>query len=243
VNATLRAHRASSDVAVAVSLAILVTAVEYFFRHYVLFWMPKLGTLRANDLVVLALAYSSLALVVGAIARLDGREALRGVGRALREFLTQWTYTAWFIGLIACLVVLPFADRWLWSGFRVPLWISSYRNPTVWFAPAAAVLTAVAAIAINGILVPIVEEYLWRGQIQIRLLRVIPAAAAIAVTAVLFSLKHVLVDASWSRFLTLVAFGVICGIVALRGDWRNSAAMHVCVNTVTTAAGLVQGVD
>jgi hypothetical protein len=70
---------------------------------------------------------------------------------------------------------------------------------------------------------------------------VLPAAADIGVTAILFSLKHVVVDASWGRFLTLVAFGGICGIVALRHTWRSSASLHLVVNTAATAVALALG--
>jgi membrane protease YdiL (CAAX protease family) len=101
------------------------------------------------------------------------------------------------------------------------------------------VLEVVALMAVNGVVVPIAEEYLWRGQVQARLLRVWPAAVAIGTTAVLFSLKHVLVDASWGRFLTLVAFGALCGMLARRHSWRTSAALHLVVNTAATGAGLV----
>ncbi len=68
----------------------------------------------------------------------------------------------------------------------------------------------------NGFFVPIAGEYPWRGIIESRLSRALPAAVAIAVTATLCSLKHVAVDASRGRFLTLVAFGGICGLLASR---------------------------
>jgi membrane protease YdiL (CAAX protease family) len=118
--------------------------------------------------------------------------------------------------------------------------VSSYRNSTIWFTSVAPVLSGLAVIGVNGVLVPIAEEYLWRGTIQVRLLRALPSAWAIGTTAVLFSLKHVVVDASWGRFLTLVAFGCICGIIAQRNTWRSSAVLHLFVNTVTTVVGLIR---
>ncbi|MBP7149300.1 MAG: CPBP family intramembrane metalloprotease [Acidobacteria bacterium] len=222
----------------ALGLAGLVTAVEYFFRHYVLFWMPTLGTLRVNDMVALALAYSMLTVVAGTLAGVDWRRELAGILHALREFTTRWSSTRWILALMLSLVVLSVVDGWLWGDVRLPMWASAYRNPRVWFAPAAFPLTALAMIAVNGLLVPICEEYLWRGLIQPGFRRVLPGAAAIAVTAILFSLKHVLVDASAARFLALVAFGGICGSVAARHGWKTSAALHLFVNTITTAVSL-----
>jgi len=229
------------SVAIAGGIVLAVVATEYVFRHYVLFWMPTLGSLRVNDMVALGIAYSLLTIVFGSLARADWRKELRELGHALRDFATRWTYTPWLLGLMICLVVLPAVDQWLWAGLRFPMWISSFRNPAVWFAQAAAVLEVVARIGVNGILVPIAEEYLWRGMIQARLLRVLPAAAAIGTTAVFFSLKHVVVDASWGRFLTLVAFGSICGVLAWRHTWRTSAALHLIVNTAATGVALALG--
>ena len=85
------------------------------------------------------------------------------------------------------------------------------------------------------------SRFLWRGLVQVRLARVLSIHPAIGLTAVLFSLKHALVDASLGRLLTLTSFGVICGIVAHRHGWRRSAALHIVVNTVLTAIGLVLG--
>jgi hypothetical protein len=39
--------------------------------------------------------------------------------------------------------------------------------------------------------------------------------------------KHVLVDASWGRFLTLAAFGIICGAAAKQKGWRSSAVLYI----------------
>jgi membrane protease YdiL (CAAX protease family) len=161
----------------------------------------------------------------------------------LRDLVTQKTYTPWILAMILGLVMLPFVDRWLWAGLRLPMWVSAERNPVVWFAPVATALNVVATIGVNGLLVPVVEEYVWRGLVQSRLLHVLPGAAAIGATAVLFSFKHVIVDASWGRFFTLIAFGSICGIVARRQTWRNSAALHLFVNTVTTVVGLARGMS
>lgn len=106
-------------------------------------------------------------------------------------------------------------------------------------AGAGPVLSGLAVIGVNGVVVPIAEEFLWRGIVQRRLLQALPVAWAIGTTAVMFSLKHVVVDASWGRFLTLVAFGCICGILAQRNSWRTSAALHLFVNTVTTVVALI----
>jgi membrane protease YdiL (CAAX protease family) len=229
------------NVALAAAVVSVVFAGEYVFRHYLLFWMPTVGTLRVNDMLALAMAYSLLTIAFGSLTHANWRQEVRELGQALRSFTTQWTYTPWLLGLMLGLVVLPAVDQWLWAGLRFPMWVSSFRNAVVWFPQAASALEVLALIAVNGILVPIAEEYLWRGLIQACLLRVLPGAVAIGMTAILFSLKHVVADASWGRFLTLVVFGIICGIVAQRHTWRSSAALHLVVNTATTVVGLALG--
>jgi membrane protease YdiL (CAAX protease family) len=120
--------------------------------------------------------------------------------------------------------------------------LSPYRNPSVWLPGADLFLYPIALILVNGVFVPVAEEFLWRGQAQNRLLRVLPSWAAIGVTAVLFSFKHVLVDASFGRFMALIAFGVICGMLARRKGWHYSAALHILINTISTLAGLFFGI-
>jgi membrane protease YdiL (CAAX protease family) len=132
-------------------------------------------------------------------------------------------------------------DRLLWGNIELPMFVSSYRNSTVWLAQLAPVLKVVSLILVNGLFVPIAEEYLWRGVVQARLIGILPAPFAIGLTAILFSLKHALVDASLGRLLALIAFGAICGVVAQRSSWRRSAALHMVVNTIATIMGLIFG--
>jgi len=51
------------------------------------------------------------------------------------------------------------------------------------------------------------------------------------------------VDASLGRFLALIAFGVICGIVAQRNTWKRSAALHMVINTAATITELIFGLN
>ena len=170
-------------------------------------------------------------------------QELVGVGQALRVGLTSWNFTIWLLALVLSVVALPIADRLLWGKLALPMFISSHRNPTVWWASLAFPLKAVSLILVNGLFVPIAEEYLWRGLVQARLMGIFSPPFAIGLTAILFSFKHALVDASLGRFLTLMAFGIICGIVAQRSTWRSSAALHIFVNTASTLMGLTLGLE
>jgi membrane protease YdiL (CAAX protease family) len=103
------------------------------------------------------------------------------------------------------------------------------------------ILKIISLISVNGLFIPVAEEFLWRGLVQPRLTQSIGVFLGISMTAVLFSLKHVLIDASFARFLTIVAFGAITGALAYRESWRTSAALHIFINTVATITAIAMG--
>lgn len=231
----------SRNLSVALVVVGLVIGGEYFFRHYVLFWLPVFGDLLVNDMFSLFLVYLLLTVGLGRFMQVNWQQELASIVQSLREGLTSWNFTFWVLALVLSVWALSMVDRLLWGNIELPMIVSSYRNSTIWLAKLAPILKVVSLILVNGLFVPIAEEYLWRGLVQVRLIRILPLPFAIGLTAVLFSLKHALVDASLGRFLALIAFGVICGVVAQRKSWRHSAALHMVVNTITTVIGLAFG--
>ena len=231
------------NLSVAFAIVGMVIGGEYFFRHYVLFWLPTVGSLLVNDMLALFLVYLLLAVGLGSLMHVNLRQELVGIGQALGEGVTSWNFTFWVLALVLGVWALSAVDRLLWENVKLPMVVSSYRSSTVWLSSLAAILEVVALLLVNGIFVPVAEEYLWRGLVQVRLIHVFSVPIAIGLTAVLFSLKHALVDASLERLLTLVAFGVICGIVAQRNSWRRSAALHIVTNSVLTVFGLILGLN
>jgi membrane protease YdiL (CAAX protease family) len=231
------------NLSAALAVISLVIVGEYFFRHYVLFWMPTIGTLPVNDMISLFLVYFLLLAGIGMVMQTNWQQELAGIWQAVRESARSWNATIWLILLVLSIVILPFFDKLLWGRFTLPMLVSSYRSSTVWLSNLAPILKPAALIFVNGVFVPIAEEFLWREIVQARLLRILPAPLAIGITSVLFSFKHVLVDASWGRFLTLAAFGIICGVAARQKGWRSSAALHIFINTITTVVGLVMGLE
>ena len=173
----------------------------------------------------------------------DWQQELAGIWQAIQESARSWNSTFWFILLVLSIVILPFFDKLFWGRFTLPMLVNPYRNSIVWLGNLAPTMKALSLIFVNGVFVPIAEEYLWRGIAQARFLRILPSPLAIGITSVLFSFKHVLVDASWGRFLTLAAFGVICGVVAKQKGWRSSATLHIFINTIATVMGLVIGLE
>jgi membrane protease YdiL (CAAX protease family) len=240
----LRSSARFRDALIASAVAAVTMGGEYFSRHHVLFWLPTFGSLIVNDMLSLLLAYTLLMLVCGLALGTHWRDELLGVWSSLQEAARTWEYIPWLLAIMLGLVVLPLVDRYLLGEVRViPMITSSFHNPLALFVGLAPVLKVVALVSVNGLFVPIAEEYLWRGIVQVRLLSFLPAPAAIGITAVLFSFKHVLVDASFGRFITLILFGVICGIAARKKSWHASAAVHLLINTVTTVTGFAMGLQ
>lgn len=199
------------------------------------------GNLLVTDSIALLLAYIFLLVAARRLIHVKWRDEVAGIGQALIELVTKWKGAGWLLLLVLAGSGLPVVDRLLWGQVSLPMADSAYRNPTVWLADQVPLLRAVSLVLVNGVFVPIAQEFLWRGVIQVRLLHVLPKGLAIGLTAVLFSLKQVVVDASLGRLLALIAFGVICGIVAAGKDWRQSAALHLFANTATSMMDLVFG--
>jgi len=229
------------DACAAFALVGLIVGTEYVCRHYLMFWLPTLGTLRVNDMLSLVFAYTFLAGGLGLLLRTNWIEELAGVGQALRDCVTSSRYTKWIIAAALSLSLFPVLDRLLWAGMQLPMFTSSARNSNVWLPTFAPVLKIASIIFVNGLFVPVGEEFLWRGFVQPRLARAMSVPLAIGITALCFSLKHVVVDASFGRFLTITALGIIFGIVAQRKSWKASAALHIVINMLSSIAALALG--
>jgi membrane protease YdiL (CAAX protease family) len=206
-----------------------------------MFWLPTIGTLRVNDMLSLVCAYSVLAGGLGILLGVNWIEELASVGQALRDCVTSSRYTGWIVATAVSLGLFSILDQLVWASTHLPIMTGSARNSTVWLSSFAPVLKATSLIFVNGLYVPVSEEFLWRGFVQSRLARATSAPLAIGITAVCFSLKHVVVDASLGRALSMTALGIIFGIAAYRESWKASAALHIFINTLSSITALMLG--
>lgn len=95
-------------------------------------------------------------------------------------------------------------------------------------------LATVLLLAVNGFVVPVAEERLWRGVVQTALVKARSPLAGIAVTAIVFSLKHAVVDGSPGRLLALIGFGLVAGSVRWRWGTGASTVAHIVANVIAT---------
>ena len=95
-----------------------------------------------------------------------------------------------------------------------------------------------ALVAVNGVLGPIAEEIAWRGVVQTVLTDAFGALAGIALTAVVFAAKHVVVDlgATPMRVASLLFLAFAWGILRHRYGTGSAMVAHVLANTTATAS-------
>lgn len=190
----------------------------------------RLGNLLAGDALALLVAFPAIALGVAWDAR------RRGEGPSTWEY--RWNGPAVLAGACGGLVMVGLLN--LTAAVDQALFGLSPQLPTpmrdalqrggVWMA--ALLLLA------NGVAAPVSEELVWRGVIQTALARVWRPSVALIVTAVVFALKHVVVDASAQRLTTLLVFGVVVGAVRARWGTASSTITHVVANLAATTIAL-----
>ncbi|MDR7556101.1 MAG: type II CAAX endopeptidase family protein [Armatimonadota bacterium] len=166
--------------------------------------------------------------------------------RVRREGLTRAAldYRPWRVGIwpaLGAVVVIfgmieafgPWEDALFRDERRERAWEEARR--------AAGWLVGLVAVPANGLLVPVVEEFAWRGYIQTRILLALGRPAGILTTALLFAAKHVVVDLSLDRVFTLMGGALVLGGVGARWGTQASTVTHVVLNVVATAAETVLG--
>jgi membrane protease YdiL (CAAX protease family) len=134
---------------------------------------------------------------------------------------------------IACGICL-LGVVWLTAGIDTRIF-----GPNIEFVnivAATPVLGILALLVGNGLLAPIVEELAWRGYIQGRLALGWGPRAALVATALLFAGKHMVVDVSLSRSVTLVVGSLALGVIRDRWGTFGSTLAHFAMNFTATTA-------
>jgi membrane protease YdiL (CAAX protease family) len=240
-------HSSLGGVGFALGLVVAIISAEYVARRAVAPSLPIVGAPVVNDMLASALCYG---LLVAIVARPGGR-SLDGLGRTLLAVVTRArSWLSWVGGLVFLLTVafLMPLDGMLWGGVTLPS-LTIGPSDTILAASLATPLAIVALLVVNGLVIPIAEERLWRGLIQPCLFASWGLLPSLVVTAVLFSLKHAIVDAALGRLLALTIGGLVLGLVAHRAGgsdggrngWQTSAVSHVVANIAGTSIVLATG--
>lgn len=154
--------------------------------------------------------------------------------RVRREDLTaadlgyRWSRTTMLTGALCALALFTVAlgtalvDRLVFGAHGDSPWSRRLA--------AAGPIGLLILLSTNGLLSPVVEEYAWRGYIQLRFMQGWGVLRGGAATALLFAAKHVIVDLSLERTTTLLAGAAALGIMAHRWGTVASTTAHAVTN-------------
>lgn len=187
----------------------------------------------AADWTILLVGVPAMTAVLSAVALRMGHDA--GV------WGYQWTLRATAAGLVGVVIAVVLSvvtvqiDAALFGLAETGAAVSDAMTEAIRGAP----LLAVVFLLGNGVAVPIAEEQVWRGIVQTEFVASWGAAAGILLTAVLFALKHAVVDLSIARLTTLVGLGLVLGLLRHRYGTVSSAVTHIGMNLYSTATIVV----
>lgn len=186
------------------------------------------GSARGADLIVSVIGF---ALVTGLIAwwgqqlGIDSSEwdytvSLRSIAAGLTGVVGYFVVYVGIVLLVTLVGIgLPSNAGAVLGTAEWPLWVVG------------------ALLLINGILVPIIEEFAWRGVIQTALMESFGTVVGSVLTAAAFVLKHVIVDwgEPWFRLVSLIVLALLfCGL-RVRFGTASSTITHIGVNSIATA--------
>lgn len=99
----------------------------------------------------------------------------------------------------------------------------------------SSIIAALLLLLVNGLIVPISEEWAWRAVLQSAADRILSPLIAILLVGLLFALKHVVVDGSFFRFTSLLLFALVVGVVRHRLGSGAATVTHIVANMTATS--------
>lgn len=186
---------------------------------------PSPGLLIATEAVTGALAFGILG------AWFDRYRRRAGLGLGSMGYRLSWAAAAAGAaagaGLFAGLYPASMVDGRVFGPVAYEALAQGFRE--------ASLMVTLMFLVENGLLAPVVEEFVWRGIIQSVLAGAWSPGAALLATAAMFAAKHVVVDLSVSRTTVLIASSLMLGAVRWRWGTGASTISHVVLNLSATA--------
>jgi membrane protease YdiL (CAAX protease family) len=190
---------------------------------------PPAGDVQVLDAVLL------LAAAVALLALFDGRRRRAGLELNALAYHFSWTACAAGVAcgglLLGAIAVTEHIDSRLFGLQPGEAILRGLREARYW--------AIVPMLVGNGTVVPIAEEFAWRGYIQTQMARAWGPWPALAVTALLFTVKHIVVDLSIARITTLLTVSIALGLVRHRYGTLASTVAHYTMNSVASGVATV----
>lgn len=153
----------------------------------------------------------------------------RGASRA--DLGYSFSRAAIVAGIVAGAIFNPFVELGI---SRIDEWLVGPEPDMAIGLKEAGLTIAALFLVVNGFLVPVVEEYVWRGMIQQHFRRAWGPVWAIVATAFLFTGKHIAADWYYGRTVQLLVFSFVACYVGSRWGTGASTITHFLANTAST---------
>ena len=206
----------------------LWTVVEIIARRVL---APKVGKFTDDDLAGdMLVSLATIPPLGWVIARIAHR-----MGIKQKHWGYEWTPRAIGGGIVAGIAGLASVgittqiDRLLFGGLEDTEVVTEETSP----------VAATLLLAVNGIVVPIVEEFAWRGVIQPAFVERFGRLTGIGLTSISFSLKHAVIDRSLNRTTMLFGLGSVFGIARHQLGTSASTAAHITGNLPASLIAIV----
>ncbi|TRO52665.1 hypothetical protein E2P71_07355, partial [Candidatus Bathyarchaeota archaeon] len=175
---TLFKSSPAKDIIAAFLLALVIIAGEFTFRRIVAMLLPTYFDYFFMDLLCLGGFYLIICLIVYPLIGGNVAEKLGYTGFNLRDRYQLTTFYNAALAVVIGIQVINRIDVYLFTGVDwnpqvVPMleafFHTSFYTNIPLYAENAKLAISIIFILVNGIWVPIAEEFLWRGIIQTKL--------------------------------------------------------------------------
>lgn len=234
---------ANNAVQNAIRAVLVWTAVEFAIRRVVAKWyLGSASPVKPFDYAVYYRVWIGTALIAMVVlASLFAAGARRehlslaalGYKSGGRFFLAGLVSGAVILALMGGVALI---ERALWTRIGLTKWtdidlpLTALRRAVATGTP----LVDAGFLVTNGLVAPVVEEFVWRGYVQRAFDIAWGPSISVLVTAFLFVAKHSLVDLSASRVFTQSVAAVGLGVVRQLWGTGASTMAHMGFNTAVS---------
>jgi len=231
------------DIPLAFLLALIIIAGEFTSRRIISVLLPTYFNYFFMDLICLGGFYAVICIIAYVLIGDDVRQKTGYTGFNINDWYQRVTFYNAALAVVIAIQVVNRFDVLFFSGFnwnpQLYEFIQSTFNTTIYtntplYAEHYKIAVSIVFILVNGIWVPIAEEFLWRGIIQTKLSYYMNPWTAITIVSILFSAKHCVVDLVLTRQLFLISFGLTAGWAKQRTNTEISTTTHIYINLIGT---------